>query len=135
MRFPPSLFACPKCWLLPGLCICNMMVSDPLQEPMPDTRKYTSGSASLTVQKTFKTRTRVVIHCHYGEWQRCSNTGSVAALSLPGSSEVLLRGYKPHDQRLDELLNDQTTTTALLWPGRVRHATSTWAHVTALGHL
>jgi hypothetical protein len=71
----------------------------------------------LLLQKTFKTRTRVLVHCQYGEWQRCSNTGSVAALSLPGSSEVLLRGYKPHDARLEAILNDQSTTTALLWPG------------------
>jgi len=91
LKYGRTMFNCPNCWLLPGLCICERV-----QRCQP--------------------RTKVVVHVHHKEWGKSSNTGSIAALSIPGS-EILIKGYKPHDARVHEMIEDQSHTTAILWPG------------------
>eukprot|EP00195_Chlamydomonas_chlamydogama_P001132 CAMPEP_0202920514 /NCGR_PEP_ID=MMETSP1392-20130828/76892_1 /ASSEMBLY_ACC=CAM_ASM_000868 /TAXON_ID=225041 /ORGANISM="Chlamydomonas chlamydogama, Strain SAG 11-48b" /LENGTH=278 /DNA_ID=CAMNT_0049614011 /DNA_START=278 /DNA_END=1114 /DNA_ORIENTATION=+ len=91
MKYSKSLFTCPNCWLLPGLCICER------------------------VQRC-EPRTKVVVHVHHKEWGKTSNTGRIAALSLDGS-DILMRGFRPHDAQVVELLADSSITTAILWPG------------------
>ena len=42
-KYRRSISSCPRCWLLPGLCVCKLM-------------------------KPVQTRTRVVLHMHSSEW-------------------------------------------------------------------
>jgi len=91
LKYGRNLFTCPGCWLLPGLCVCGFMAK-------------------------VDAKTQLVVHVHQTEWGKCSNTGCVAHLSVPGS-KLLLKGYKDHDAQLTALFADPTITTAILWPG------------------
>ncbi len=57
---------------------------------------------------------------------KSTNTGCLAPLSLPGQSQMLLKGYKEHDDELERLMADPTITTAVLWPGRCGYMCGGW---------
>lgn len=92
LKWRKILFSCPTCWLLPGLCVCSRMA------------------------RFAPAKTQVVVCAHHGEWGSASNSGCVLPTSLEGA-EMLLYGHPDHDRRLQELVNDPTRVTALLWPG------------------
>ncbi|KAL6761166.1 DTW domain-containing protein [Haematococcus lacustris] len=92
LEYRRTLFSCPNCWMVPALCVCRHL-------------------------RTFDIRTKLVVHMHHTEWGRCSNTGCVATVSLPGNAERLIKGHREHDARLEALMHDPTYTVAVLWPG------------------
>ena len=92
MRYGKTLFSCPRCWLLPGLCICSRL------------------------QRVALSSTRVVCSVHNLEWGKASNSGAIAAMSCE-DGEVLLRGQSDHDKRLQSIFDDPSSTVAVLFPG------------------
>jgi DTW domain-containing protein YfiP len=91
LRWGRTLFQCDQCWLLPGNCICGRL-------------------------QQFTTSTHIALFVHHDEWRKGSNTGCVTHLSL-SNSQMLMRGYQPHDQQIAALLEDPSYTVAVLWPG------------------
>jgi DTW domain-containing protein YfiP len=90
-RWGRTLFQCPNCWLLPRNCVCSKL-------------------------QHFHPTTKIILHYHHDEWSKGSNTGCITHRSLIGS-EMLMRGHKDHDARLQQLMSDPTITKAILWPG------------------
>ncbi|GAX81218.1 hypothetical protein CEUSTIGMA_g8650.t1 [Chlamydomonas eustigma] len=90
-KYRKTMFSCPHCWLLPGLCLCSRL-------------------AKVTTQ------CKMVVHVHFLEWGKASNTGSVIGVAV-NDCEVLMKGLKEHDVRMKELFQDKSVTTAVLWPG------------------
>jgi DTW domain-containing protein YfiP len=92
VKYGKTLFSCPHCWLLPGLCICGRLEKVALQN------------------------TSVICSVHNLEWGKASNSGAIASLSCEGG-QVLLRGHVEHDERLQAAFEDTSSTVAVLFPG------------------
>lgn len=92
VKYGKTLFSCPNCWLLPGLCICSRL------------------------EKVSLRSTTVICSVHNLEWGKASNSGAIAALSCEGG-RVLFRGHAEHDARLQEAFEDTSSTVAVLFPG------------------
>ncbi|KAF8071128.1 hypothetical protein HT031_001210 [Scenedesmus sp. PABB004] len=123
-------FQCGGCWLLPGFCICaRMRRAAPASTKVvvhfhPD--EWAKGARTRRMCARRRRRRRCTTSrdgggAGGGSRRRSarargagSNTGSLCR-SLAGA-ELLMRGHRPHDERLAELLNDGATV-AMLWPG------------------
>jgi DTW domain-containing protein YfiP len=115
--FASNPFACAKCWLLPGTCICAQLRQ--MRTPLPTTHPVVA---------------RIIVHCHHSEWRRASSTGCLAPLVLSSGGggegdennnqvsepqvQCFMAGHAPHDATVRSLVSDPRWLPVLLFPRR-----------------
>ena len=88
-----STFACAKCWLLKGNCVCRFLSKRSMRPPF----------------------VRVVVYAHHNEVARGNGTGNLVPACLP-FGELLVAGLAEHEARLSSLLREYAGRVAVLWP-------------------
>ena len=88
-----STFACAKCWLLKGNCVCRFLSKCSMRPPF----------------------VRVVVYAHHNEVARGNGTGNLVPACLP-FGELLVAGLAEHEARLSSLLREYAGRVAVLWP-------------------
>lgn len=88
-----STFACAKCWLLKGNCVCRFLSKCSMRPPF----------------------VRVVVYAHHNEVARGNGTGNLVPACLP-FGELLVAGLAEHEARLSSLLRENAGRVAVLWP-------------------
>ena len=99
-----STFACAKCWLLKGNCVCRF-----LSKAFAD---KSGASSQCSMRPPF---VRVVVYAHHNEVARGNGSGNLVPACLP-FGELLVAGLAEHEKRLALLLRENTGRVAVLWP-------------------
>ena len=100
-----STFACAKCWLLKGNCVCRFLSK-------AFTAPKSGASSQCSMRPPF---VRVVVYAHHNEVARGNGSGNLVPACLP-FGELLVAGLAEHEKRLAFLLRENTGRVAVLWP-------------------
>lgn len=100
IRWVEERGACEKCFLIKRNCICAAVRS-----AFP----VVNGAV-----RAHSLKSRLEVLMHFKEWGRASNTGKLAPLALPNSSQVSIFGSETQQRNLVERL--LCTRSAILYP-------------------
>ena len=113
-----STFACAKCWLLKGNCVCRHFVKATAtrgrSSTSNDARKHAHGG--VPSQPSMRPPyVRVLAYAHHHEVARGNSTGVLIPSCLP-FGELLVAGVAEHEARLERVLRESAGRVAVLWP-------------------